>query len=158
MFYKNVQRLTFTFIAYPGFLFALGDHGITGLIKRCWGTKAQGLVGKLGHVLEVILEHFTYIALLGAAMWSDRWEKNLPTLAPVYDITLQGMAYFSAVTVLGIKCLGVSSHGLGTKRFIHNATITETNFEAALQLTLLSGLSLTTGTFPRTGSMGSMTH
>ena len=36
--------------------------------------------------------------------------------------------------------------------------ITETNFEAALQLTLLSGLSLTTGTFPRTGSMGSMTH
>ena len=91
-------------------------------------------------------------------MWSDRWEKNLPTLAPVYDITLQGMAYFSAVTVLGIKCLGVFSHGPGTKRFIHNATITETNFEAALQLTLLSGLSLTTGTFPRTGSMGSMTH
>ena len=123
MFYKNVQRLTFTFIAYPGFLFALGDHGITGLIKRCWGTKAQGLVGKLGHVLEVILEHFTYIALLGAAMWSDRWEKNLPTVAPVYDITMQGMAYFSAVTVLGIKCLGVFSHGAKTKCFIHNATI-----------------------------------
>ena len=84
MFYKNVQRLTFTFIAYPGFLFALGDRGITGLVKRCWGTKAQGLVGKLGHVLAVILELPTCIALLGAAMWSDRWEKKLPTVAPVY--------------------------------------------------------------------------
>ena len=158
MFYKNVQRLTFTFIAYPGFLFALGDHGITGLVKRCWGTKAQGLVGKLGHVLAVILELSTCIALLGAAMWSDRWEKNLPNLALAYDFTLQGMAYLSAAIVLGIKCLGVFSHGPGTKRFIHNATITETKFEAALQLTLLSGLSLTTGTFPKTGSMGSIAH
>ena len=34
MFYKNVQRLTFTLTPYPEFLFALGDHGITGLVKR----------------------------------------------------------------------------------------------------------------------------
>ena len=88
----------------------------------------------------MILELSTCIALLRAAMWSDRWEKNLPTLAPVYDITLQRMAYFSAVTVLGIKCLGVFSHGAGTKCFIHNATITAT------------------GMFPKTCSMGSMTH
>ena len=147
MFYKNVQRLTFTFIAYPGFLFALGDHGITGLVKRSLGRKAEGLIGKFGQVFDVALELSTCITLLGAAMWSDRWEKNLPKLAPVYDFTLQGMAYLSAALVLGIKCLGVFSHGPETKRFVHNVTITETNFEAALQLTLLFGLNLTSGSW-----------
>ena len=106
---------------------------------------SQGLVGKLGHIFALTLEVSTVIGLLGAAMWSNRWEKNLPTLAPAYDFTLQGMAYISAAIVLGAKCLGVLSHGPETKRFVHNATITETIFEAALQLILLTGLNLMSG-------------
>ena len=145
MFHKNVQRLTFTFIAYPGFLFALGNHWMGGLVMKCWGRKAQGLVGKLGHALAFALKVFAVIGLLAAAMWSDRWEKDLPQLAPVYDFTLQGMAYLSAGMVFGAKCLGLLSHGPETRRFVHKTTLTETVFEAALQLSLPSGLSLASG-------------
>ena len=146
LYYKNVERLTYTFIAYPGFFFALGDHGIRGLIKQWWRGKTQGrLAGKLGHILALALEVATFIGPLTAAMWSERWEKYLPQMAPVYDFALQGMAYLSTAMVLGAKCLGVFSHGPETKRFVHNATLTETIFEAAMQLSLLCGVSLTSG-------------
>ena len=146
LYYKNVERLTYTFIAYPGFFFALGDHGVRGLIKKWWRGKTQGrLAGKLGHILALALEVATFIGPLTAAMWSDRWEKDLPQMTPVYDFTLQGLAYISAAAIVAVKCLGLLSHGPETFRLVQTATLTETVYEASLQLTLLTLLNLASG-------------
>ena len=66
-------------------------------------------------------------------MWSDRWEKHLPEVAVGYDIVIQGMSYLSFAMVIGVKFLGLISHGPETYSLYHKATVNETIFESSLQ-------------------------
>ena len=147
IYYKNVERLTYTYIAYPGFF--LGIEGLQSLVKgcvhKCWGGKVGGIFGKLGHFLLLTLEVSVAVGLLLAAQESDAWEKTSPDLEILYDYALRVMAYSSATIVVGVKCLGVLSHGPETRGLVFKATITETIFEAALQLVLLYGIFLGSG-------------
>ena len=58
--------------------------------------------------------------------------------------------------VLGAKCLGVFSHGPETKRFVHNATLTETIFEAAQQLALMVRILMSSGVRSEAGSLSAL--
>ena len=58
---------------------------------------------------------------------------------------IQGMAYLSFAMVVGVKCLGVVSHGPETKSLIHKATVNETIFESALQLSLVARIFFSSG-------------
>ena len=145
LYYKNVERLTFTYIAYPGFFFAFDDLDslVWGLITKCRGEEAEGKIRQLGHFLA--LEVFLAVALLVAAMWSHLWENDLPQVELGYDFLIQGMSYLSFAIVVGVKCLGIFSHGPETKSLIHKATVNETIFESALQLSLVARIFFSSG-------------
>ena len=147
LYYKNVERLTYTYIAYPGFFLGFSSFRslVAGLIFRCWGGEAHGIVRGLGNAFAVGLEVSLAVGLLYAAQWSDVWERAHPHLAPVYDNTIHGMAFLSATLIVGVKCLGVFCHGPKTKRLVFRATKDETIFEAATQLGLLMRIFMSSG-------------
>ena len=69
----------------------------------------------------------------------------MPEVALGYDFFIQGMAYLSFAIVVGVKCLGVFSHGPETKSLVHKATVNETIFESALQLSLVARIFFSSG-------------
>ena len=146
-YYKNVERLTYTYIAYPGFFLAFDGlrNLVWGLIEKCWGEKVDGVFAKLSHFLAIGLEVSFAVCLLMASMWSNLWEKDLPELALVYDFVIQGMSYLSFVIVIGVKCLGIIFHGPESKGLVCKATVNETIFESALQLSLVTRIFLSSG-------------
>ena len=147
LYYKNVERLTYTYIAYPGFLLAFDGlrNLVWGLVTKCWGKEVDGIFGKLAHFLAIALEVSLVMGLLVAAQWSDLWENNMPEVAVGYDLVIQGMSYLSFVIVIGVKCLGVISHGPETQSLVHKATVNETIFESALQLSLVARIFFSSG-------------
>ena len=148
LYYKNVERLTYTYIAYPGFFLTLDGLRslVWGLVTKCTkGKEVNGMFTKLGSFFAVALEVSLAVGLLVAAMWSDRWEKHLPEVAVGYDIVIQGMSYLSFVILIGVKCLGTISHGPETYNLVQKATINETIFESALQLALVMRIFLSSG-------------
>ena len=145
LYFKNAERLTYTYIAYPGFFLTFYSlrNLAWGLIKRCWGEKVDGVFANLAHFLAIAFEVCFAAGLLMAAMWSDLWEKDLPELALVYDFVIQGMSYLSFI--IGVKCLGIIFHGPETKGLVDKATVNETIFESALQLALVARIYLSSG-------------
>ena len=147
LYYKNVERLTYTYIAYPGFLLAFDGlrNLVWGLVTKCWGKEVYGIFGRIAHFLAIALEVSLVMGLLVAAQWSDLWENNMPEVAVGYDLVIQGMSYLSFVIVIGVKCLGVISHGPETQNLVHKATVNETIFESALQLSLVARIFFSSG-------------
>ena len=147
LYYKNVERLTYTYIAFPGFLLGFSSIRslVRGLLCSCWRGEGLGIVRGLMSAFVVTLEVSFVAGLLFAAQWSDVWEKANPDLAPVYDYTIQGMAYLSSALIVGVKCLGVFCHGPETRRLVFRATKDETIFEAATQLGLLVRIFMSSG-------------
>ena len=147
LYYKNVERLTYTYIAYPGFFLAFDGlrNLVWGLIEKCWGEKVDGVFAKLAHFLAIGLEVSFAVGILIAAAWSDLWEKDLPELARGYDLFIQGMSYISFIIVIGVKCLGIVFHGPETKGLVCKATVNETIFESALQLALVGRIYFSSG-------------
>ena len=144
---ENVERLTYTYIAYPGFLlgFSALHTLVRGLFTRCWGRKVHGIIRLLASTFAVALEVSLFLGLLTAAQWSNVWTAGRPDLAKVYDFTIQGMAYLSATLIVGIKCIGTFCHGPESCRLVFRAKEVETKFEAALQLSVLTRISLSSG-------------
>ena len=142
-----MERLTYTYIAYPGFLLAFDGlrNLVWGLVTKCWGKEVDGIFGKLAHFLAIALEVSLVMGLLVAAQWSDLWENNMPEVAVGYDLVIQGMSYLSFVILIGVKCLGTISHGPETYNLVQKATINETIFESALQLALVMRIFLSSG-------------
>ena len=148
LYYKNVERLTYTYIAYPGFFLTLDGLRslVSGLVTKCTkGKEVNGMFTKLGSFFAVALEVSIAVGLLVTAMWSDRWEKHLPEEAVGYDIVIQGMSYLSFALVVGVKFLGLISHGPETYSLYHKATVNETIFESSLQLSLVSRIFFSSG-------------
>ena len=74
LYYKNVERLTYTYIAYPGFFLTLDGLRslVSGLVTKCTkGKEVNGMFTKLGSFFAVALEVSIAVGLLVAAMWSD---------------------------------------------------------------------------------------
>ena len=55
------------------------------------------------------------------------------------------MAYLSVISTIGVKCLGLISHGPRTSNVVFHATVTETIFEAGQQLKLLARCAISSG-------------
>jgi len=146
---ENVERLTYTYIAYPGFLlgFSALHNLVRGLFIRCCGGggKVNGIVSLLVTAFAVALEVSIFLGLLMASQWSDLWTHDRPALAKVYDFTIHGMAYLSAGLIAGIHCIGTFCHGPESCRLVFRAKEAETKFEATLQLSVLTRISLSSG-------------
>ena len=144
--YKAVERLTYTYIAFPGFF--LGYSGlqslVAALINKCW-RDVQGRVRLLAGTFAVALEWSLFVGLFLAARGQNGWACALPRLAQAYDCTIQGMAYLSAALIVWVKFLGTFSHGPQSCRLVFRAKEVESKFEAALQLFLLCGIYLSSG-------------
>ena len=84
LYYKNVERTTFTYIAFPGFLLVFSStcNLIKGLVFRHRGRELHAAVRGLGRAFSVALEVSLIAALLFAALWSDVWERAHPHMAP----------------------------------------------------------------------------
>ena len=147
LYYKNVERTTFTYIAFPGFLLVFSSTCslIKGLVFRHRGRELHAAVRGLGRAFSVALEVSLIAALLFAALWSDVWERTHLHMAPVYDNTIQGIAVLSAFLILGVKSLGVICHGPKTRRLVFQATKDETIFEASMQLGLVVRIFMSSG-------------
>ena len=147
LYYKNVERTTFTYIVFPGFFlgFSSTQGLVKGLVSRCIPCELHVIVRGMGRAFAVALEVSLAACLLFAAMWSDVWERTHPHLAPAYDNTIQGMAILSAILILGVKSLGVICHGPETRRLVFQATKDETIFEASTQLGLVMRIFMSSG-------------
>ena len=153
LYYKNVERLSYTYIAYPGLFLAF--NAVHLLVK--WQFQdGKTICQRLTKAFLVVLEVSLVVGLLVAAMWSNVWENQLPRLALFYDLTIQGMAYISALLVFGIKALGVFSHGPKTKNLVQLATKDETIFEAATQLALMMRILMSSGVRSEAGSLSAL--
>ena len=162
LYYKNVERLTFTYIAFPGyFLVFAGLRNLTRrFVSKCWGREVAGTYQKIGNFLSVALEVFLALGLLMAAWWSDVWEhataQNLPEIARFYDFTIKSMAYLSFTIIVALKCLGVLCHGPKSTQLVFEATKTETIFEAANQLMLVRRLAISSGRETEAGVLSAL--
>jgi len=137
------------FVAFPGLF--LGFAGlqslVAALINKCWRGEAHRIVYTLTKAFAVALEFSLFVGLLMAAIWSHNWVCHRSHLAPVYDCLIQGMAYVSAILIVGVKCFGTICHGPESCSLVFRAKEAETNFEAALQLCLISRIYLYSGCF-----------
>ena len=145
--HKNLERLTYTFIAFPGvFLgFASLQSLLTGLINKCWKGEVHRIVRGIAKAFAGTLEFSLFVGLLLIAIKSQTWVCQQPHLARQYDCFIQGMAYFSATLVVGVKCFATFSHGPESCRLTFKAKESENKFEAALQLAVLSWIYLSSG-------------
>ena len=144
--YKKLERVSYTFIAFPGFF--LGYSGIkslvVALVSKCCKGEFHKIVIWLVNALVAALKFSLMVGLfLGAR--SNSWPCSLPHLVPVYDCAIQGMAYLSAALIVGVKCLGTFCHGPQSCHLVFRAKEAETKFEAALQLALISRIHLSSG-------------
>ena len=151
--YKKVERLTYTFIALPGLLlgFATLQSLLVALINKCWGGEVHRILRGLAKTFAVALEFSLFVGLILAAATSRTWTCHLPHLAPGYDCFIQGMAYISATLTVGVKCFATFSHGPESCRLAFRAKESETMFEAALQLSLLLRIYLSSGIYTTAG-------
>ena len=143
---KKVERLTYTFIALPGLLliFASLQSLLVGLVNKKPRGKVHRIRG-LTKTFAAALEFSLFIGLVSSAIWSHKWACQRPYLAPGYDCFLQGMAYISVTLIVGVKCFATFSHGPESYRLVFRTKLAETKFEAALQLSLLSRIYLSSG-------------
>ena len=116
--YKNVERFTFTFIAFPGiFLGFAAIHRVAHrvakeLVKLCQGGKAQRVGLGVARAAIITFEVCVFLGLLAAAMWSDEWSKTVtPSTVKVYDYTILALAVLSAILAVGVKIVGLFCHG-----------------------------------------------
>ena len=142
-----MERLSYTFIAFPGLLlgFASLQSLFAGLFNKWWQGEANRIVRGLAKAIAASLEFSLFVGLLLSAIWSHTWTCQRPHLAPGYDFFLQGMAYISATLIAGVQCFGAFSHGPESCRLVLRAKDAETKFEAALQLSLLLRIYLSSG-------------
>ena len=144
--YKKVERLTYTFIAFPGLLliFASLRRLLVVLVGK-WTRREVHRIRGLAKAFAVALEFSLFVGLVLSAIWSHTWACQRPHWAPGYDCFLQGTAYISATLIAGVKCFGTFSHGPESCRLVLRAKDAETKFEAALQLSLLWRIYLSSG-------------
>ena len=145
--YKVVERLTYTFIAFPAF--SLGFSGlqrlVVALINKCWRGKVHRIVQWFAGSFAVAVELSLIVGLSAVARGNNGWACALPHLAPVYDGFIQAVAYFSATLTIGVKCFGIFCHGPQSCQLVYKAKEAETKFESAFQLSLLSSIYIGSG-------------
>ena len=129
--HKKLERLTYTFIAFPGLLlgFASLQSLLTRLINKCWKGEVHRIVRGIAKAFAGTLEFSLFVGLLLIAIKSQTWVCQRPHLARQYDCFIQGMAYISATLVVGVKCFATFSHGPESCRLTFKAKESENKFE-----------------------------
>ena len=145
--YKAVERLTYTFIAFPAFSlgFSTLQSLVVTLVNKCWRGKVNRIVEWSAATFAVAVELSLFVGLLSMARGKNGWTCALPHLAPVYNGFIQTVAYLSAIITIGIKCFGIFCHGPQSCHLVFRAKEAETKFEAAFQLSLLSSIYIGSG-------------
>ena len=152
---KNVELLTYFFIAAPGLLLGFSSfHYVLANLVPC--RKSPRTVRILGNVTAMSLQIASFFGLFIASALSNLWTKELPDLASGYEHTLKTLAYLSAASNLGVKFLGVFCHGPEMRRLVTQATDAETRYEAALQLALVISIYMNSGEITKAGLLSGM--
>ena len=143
--YEGVEAWTYTAIALPGIL--LGISGIQRLMKhiasKCWPGHIHWFIRGSVNVISLALEVLFCVMLLIAAAWKNRWTNMFPTLGYMHSIAIKVLACLSAIFIIGVKFLGLFSHGPETSRLILRVTDLETKYEACLQLLNVGNIFMT---------------
>jgi len=153
---KNVELLTYFFIAAPGFL--LGFSALQQLFADLMPCgKAHPGVIILTNIAAVSVEIALFFGLFVASALFNLWTKEVPSLGNGYEYTLKTIAYLSAVSNLGVKFVGIFCHGPEMKRLVFQATDAETRYEAALQLALVISIYMNSGRSTLAGILSGVT-
>ena len=103
---KNVELLTYFFIAAPGFL--LGFSAMQQLFADLMPCgKAHTCVRILTNIAAVSVEIALFFGLFVASALFDSWTEEVPSLGNGYEYTLKTIAYLSAASNLGVKFVGI---------------------------------------------------
>ena len=141
---KNVELLTYFFIAAPGLL--LGFSAVQQLFADLTSCgKAPVGVRILANTAAVFFEITMFFGFFVASALFNLWTKEVPGLGNGYEYTLKTIAYLSAASNLGVKFVGVFCHGPEMKHLVFQATDAETRYEAALQLVLVISIYMNSG-------------
>ena len=142
--YKNVEAFTYSAIALPGIL--LGMAGLQCLIRhilsKCFPGQIHWCIRGTANAISLALEVLFNLTLLFAATRNDMWTRKHPKLGHVYAIAIKALAYLSATSIIGVKFIGLFSHGPETSRLILRATDMETKYEACFQLFVVARIYL----------------
>ena len=150
--YKSVESLTYTAIALPGIL--LGISGIQLLLRhtvsKCYPGQIHWCIRGTANTISLALEALFGVMLILAAGWNGTWTEKLPMLGQLHGLAIKVTAYLSAAFIIGVKSLGLFSHGPETSRLILSVTDMETKYEACIQLFVVANITLSSliGTFP----------
>ena len=158
---KNVEFLTFTFIALPGILlgFSALQSLLRGLAARCCsGRQISENLKAVANLIALLIQGSLSAGLFFAAAYSTDWTEEVPSgVSQVYVFSIKAMAFVSAIFVTSVKLLGVFCHGPETTHLVLRAADAETRFEAASQLALVATSFLNSGTWTRSSLLSAMT-
>ena len=121
------------------------QHNSTAQHNKCCKGEVHRIVCESEKAFPVALKFSLFVGLLLVGCCSKTWTCQRPHFAPRYDSFIQGMADISATLTVGLKCFGTFSHGPESCRLVLRAKDAETKFEAALQLSLLWRIYLSSG-------------
>ena len=149
--FNTAEAWTYTAIALPGILFGIAgiQRLLRDIVSKCYPGQIHWCIKGTANVISIALEALFCVLLILAATWNREWTNKHPKLGFVHSITVKVFAYLSATFIIGVKFLGLFSHGPETSRLILRVTVMETKYEACLQLLLVANifLSSTNATF-----------
>ena len=146
----GVEFLTYTFIALPGILlgFSALQSLVTGLAASCCKGKSPAKLQAVANFVALFIQVGLSAGLFYAGAFHNIWTEEVPpSVTQGYEFSIKAMSYVSAILVIGVKMLGVISHGPQTKHLVLRTTGAETRYEAATQLCLVASIYFTSGTW-----------
>ena len=142
--FNTVEAWTYTAIALPGILLGIAgiQHRLKDIVFKCYPGQIHWCIKGTANVISIAIEALFCVLLILAATWNRKLTNEHPKLGYVHSITVKVLAYLSATFIIGVKLLGLFSHGPETSRLILRVTAMETKYEACLQLLLVANILL----------------
>ena len=135
---KQVELFTYFFIGAPAFWsgFAVLSIPLKQMILQCSGGQVHRRLSSSAGVFALLVQISVINGVFYVAAFYPSWEPEYPSLAQGFTYLLKVMAYLSATCIIGVKFVGLFSHGPETKRLVFQTTDLESRCRVHCNLTL----------------------
>ena len=135
---KQVELYTYVFIAAP--FSSAGVASIFELMKKiisqCYGGQVNGVLKASAEAFSILIQLSVYNGLFFAAALRDFWAPANPSMDQAFTYLVKAFAYLSAISVIGVKFIGLFVHGPETRHLVFQATDIETRCVAFYHISL----------------------
>ena len=129
---KQVELFTYVCISGP-FSFA-GTASIFSLMKKVISHCCEGEVNRVlkasAEAFSILIQVSVCSGIFFVAAFYDFWAPANPSMEQAFTYLVKATAYLSAISVIGVKFVGLFVHGPETRHLVFQATCIETRCKA----------------------------